>query len=124
MIHPSYVELMDVVNADTAPGGQPGQEHKIASGEEPVVNSRYSIVCAAARRARQLIDGSEPLIPERNAYGRKPLSIAVDELSDGELKILTPEEANEEQQRLDEMIEKTKALREEVKQKHTLEESA
>ena len=33
MIHPSYVELMKVVNEDTA-----------LVGEEPVVNSRYSIV--------------------------------------------------------------------------------
>ena len=31
MIHPSYVELMKVVNEDTA-----------LVGEEPVVNSRYS----------------------------------------------------------------------------------
>ena len=40
MIHPSYVELMKVVN----------DEGKI--GEEPVVNSRYSIVLATAKRAR------------------------------------------------------------------------
>ena len=32
MIHPSYVELMKVVNND------------VEIGEEPVVNSRYSIV--------------------------------------------------------------------------------
>ena len=46
MIHPSYVELMKVVNND------------VAIGEEPVVNSRYSIVIASAKRARQLIDGA------------------------------------------------------------------
>ena len=40
MIHPSYVELMKVVN----------DEGEI--GEEPVVNSRYSIVLATAKRAR------------------------------------------------------------------------
>ena len=51
MIHPSYVELMKVVNND------------VAIGEEPVVNSRYSIVIASAKRARQLIDGAEPLVP-------------------------------------------------------------
>ena len=43
MIHPSYVELMKVVN----------DEGEI--GEEPVVNSRYSIVLATAKRARQII---------------------------------------------------------------------
>lgn len=50
MIHPSYVELMKVVN------------NNVEIGEEPVVNSRYSIVIAAAKRARQIIDGAEPLI--------------------------------------------------------------
>ncbi len=99
MIHPSYVELMKVVNDD------------VVIGEEPVVNSRYSIVCAAARRARQLIDSSEPLIEERRAYNRKPLSIAVDELFEGKLKILTKEEASEEQEKLDQLSEKTKEVR-------------
>ena len=67
MIHPSYVELMKVVNND------------VAIGEEPVVNSRYSIVIAAAKRARQLIAGADPLVP--NSYGKKPLSIAVENSS-------------------------------------------
>ncbi len=74
MIHPSYVELMKVVN------------NNVAIGEEPVVNSRYSIVIASAKRARQLIDGAEPLVP--NAYNRKPLSIAVEELYKGEVNIV------------------------------------
>ncbi len=79
MIHPSYVELMAVVNDD------------VVIGEEPVVNSRYSIVSATAKRARQIIDGQEPMIS--GAYDMKPLSIAVKELYEGELKILTDEEA-------------------------------
>ena len=62
MIHPSYVELMKVVNND------------VEIGEEPVVNSRYSIVIATAKRARQIIGGDEPLV--ENAKGKKPLSIA------------------------------------------------
>ncbi|MBQ5431663.1 MAG: DNA-directed RNA polymerase subunit omega [Lachnospiraceae bacterium] len=87
MIHPSYVELMQVVNegADV--------------GEEPVVNSRYSIVCATAKRARQIIDGKEPMIDYD--YGDKPLSVAVDELYDGSLRILTDEEAAEKQAEVD-----------------------
>ncbi len=79
MIHPSYVELMAVVNDD------------VVIGEEPVVNSRYSIVSATAKRARQIIDGQEPMIS--GAYDMKPLSIAVKELYEGKLKILTDEEA-------------------------------
>ena len=74
MIHPSYTELMDVVNGE------------IEEGEDPVVQSRYSIVIASARRARQIIDGSEPLVA--NAAGKKPLSIAVEELYEGKVKIL------------------------------------
>ena len=78
MIHPSYVELMKVVNDN------------VEIGEEPVVNS---IVCATAKRARQIIDGAEPLVPY--SASEKPLSIAVDELYQGKLKILTEEEARE-----------------------------
>ncbi len=73
MLHPSYSDLMKVVNADCE------------EGETPIVNSRYSIVLATSKRARQLIDGSQPLVSMRD---RKPLSIAVEELYDGELKIL------------------------------------
>lgn len=78
MIHPSYVELMKVVNNTTE------------VGEEPVVNSRYSIVIAAAKRARQLIAGDDPLIPHAN--GKKPLSTAVQELYEGKVKILGEDE--------------------------------
>lgn len=78
MLHPSYTDLMKVVNKDVEPG------------EEPVVTSRYSIVMATAKRSRQLIAGDEPLIDD--AESRKPLSIAVDELDQGKLKILGDEE--------------------------------
>lgn len=78
MIHPSYQELMEVINTDVEPG------------EQPVVQSRYSVVLATAKRARQLIDGEEPLIKE--SIGKKPLSIAVDELKSGKLKILADDE--------------------------------
>ena len=74
MIHPSYVELMQVVNNQTE------------IGEEPVVNSRYSIVIATAKRARQIIGGDEPMVAK--AAGRKPLSVAVQELYEGKVKIV------------------------------------
>ena len=83
MIHPSYVELMKVVN------------HDVTIGEEPVVNSRYSIVIATAKRARQLIAGDEPLVP--HAAGRKPVSVAVEELYTGKVKILSEDEENKEE---------------------------
>lgn len=78
MIHPSYVELMKVVNDG------------VEIGEEPVVNSRYSIVLATAKRARQLIDGAKPFAGDGKC--NKPLSIAVEELFQGDVKILTEEE--------------------------------
>lgn len=81
MLHPSYTDLMKVVNSDVEPG------------EQPVVNSRYSIVLATAKRARQLISHAEPLV--NNATG-KPLSIAVEELYESKIKILNDDEAKEE----------------------------
>lgn len=74
MLHPSYTDLMEVVNSEVEPG------------EQPVVQSRYSIVLATAKRARQIIGGAEPLISK--AYNKKPLSIAVEELYSGKVKIL------------------------------------
>ena len=77
MLHPSYTDLMKVVNSEVEPG------------DTPVVNSRYSIVMATAKRARQIISGDEPLVDEK---GKKPLSIAVDELNEGKIKVLGDDE--------------------------------
>ena len=74
MSHPSYVELMSVVN------------NGVEIGEEPVVNSRYAIVIATAKRARQLISGAEPLAEKKTCP--KPLSIAVEEVFESKVKII------------------------------------
>ena len=71
MIHPSYTELLSSVNADAE--------------DTPVVNSRYSIVMATAKRARQIIAG-EANVTERES--KKPLSTAVSELYRGKVRIL------------------------------------
>ncbi|HKL98742.1 MAG TPA: DNA-directed RNA polymerase subunit omega [Mobilitalea sp.] len=81
MLHPSYTDLMKVVNSEVEPG------------EQPVVNSRYSIVIATARRARQIIDGAEPLV---DVAFPKPLSVAVEELYQGKVKIVGDDESDEE----------------------------
>lgn len=78
MLHPSYSDLMKVVNSEVEPG------------EEKIVNSRYSIVMATSKRARQIIAGHEPMV--RVKPGEKPLSIAVEELRQGKIKILGDEE--------------------------------
>ena len=77
MLHPSYSDLMKVVNSEVEPG------------EAKVVNSRYSIVMATAKRARQIVSGAETMV---DATGKKPLSIAVEELNDAQIKILNDEE--------------------------------
>ncbi|MCX4305994.1 MAG: DNA-directed RNA polymerase subunit omega [Acetatifactor sp.] len=77
MLHPSYSDLMKVVNSE------------VERGEAPVVNSRYSIVMATSKRARQIIAGEDPLVDDR---GKKPLSVAVEELNQGQIKILGDEE--------------------------------
>ena len=78
MLHPSYSDLMKVVNSEVEPG------------EEKIVNSRYSIVMATGKRARQIIGGHEPMVKVKP--GEKPLSIAVAELNQGKIKILGEEE--------------------------------
>ncbi|MCR4652066.1 MAG: DNA-directed RNA polymerase subunit omega [Eubacterium sp.] len=86
MIHPSYVEMIEKINKD--------QDRE----EAPLVTSRYSIVLASAKRARQIIDGDKPRVnsKDKNGTERKPLSIAVDELYDGEVNILPREDNGEE----------------------------
>jgi DNA-directed RNA polymerase subunit omega len=80
MLHPSYTDLMRIVNSEVEPG------------EQPVVNSRYSIVIATARRARQIIDGSVPLV---DVTYPKPLSIAVEELYRSKVKIVGDDDTRE-----------------------------
>ena len=77
MLHPSYSDLMKVVNSEVEPG------------EAPVVNSRYSIVMATSRRARQIVSGDEPLVSTKS---NKPLSVAGEELNQGKIKILSDED--------------------------------
>ena len=84
MIHPSYSELIEAINTNNED-----------DDESMVLNSRYSLVLATSKRARQLIAGSKPLV--EGAAGKKPLAIAIDELYKGKVKILAPEENEEEE---------------------------
>ncbi len=77
MLHPSYTELMNVVNSE------------VEAGEQPVVNSRYSIVMATSKRAKSIIAGERPLVDGR---GKKPLSIAVEELYKQKVRIVNEDE--------------------------------
>ena len=83
MIHPSYSELIEAINTNNE------------DDESMVLNSRYSLVLATSKRARQLIAGSKPLV--EGAAGKKPLAIAIDELYKGKVKILPGKHEDEEE---------------------------
>lgn len=73
MLRPSYTDLLEVLN----------------NGEYPDIKSRYSIVIAASKRARQLINGEEPMI---KSPIDKPVTIAVNEIYEGKIKIKPQDE--------------------------------
>ena len=72
MIHPSYNELLKTLN-------------EVRDENEPEIDSRYSLVIASAKRARQIVYGQEPLADHVSTY--KPLSIAVEEIREGKVHI-------------------------------------
>lgn len=75
MLEPSYRQIMEKLNEDP---------------EAQKVTSRYSIIIAAARRARALVDDKD----EETMQGRKPVTVAIDELYAGKMKIREPKITN------------------------------
>lgn len=71
MLRPSYLDLLEVISKD--------QEDSFETG------SRYTIVIAAAKRARQIVDHA-PILTE-GGDPDKPVSTAVKELYEGKIKI-------------------------------------
>lgn len=71
MLHPSYSDLMETIND---------------RNDDITLKSRYSIVIATSKRARQIIDGAES-----TAKGEwpRPLSNAVHELYEGSIDIIS-----------------------------------
>ncbi len=84
MLHPSYTDLMKVVNSG------------VETGDEPVVNSRYSIVLATSKRARQIISGEDPLIDSPS--NTKPLSIAVEEVFNSKVTIMGEDDSEDDEE--------------------------
>ena len=76
MLFPTYRDLIKSINSTSEDG-------------KPIIESRYSVVVAAAKRARQIIAGAEPYA---TAKCSKPLSIAVEEVYQGKVKIVGDEE--------------------------------
>ena len=54
-----------------------------------MLHPSYSVVMATSKRARQIIGGEEPLVDGKN---EKPLSLAIEELNQGKIKILGDDE--------------------------------
>lgn len=81
MLRPSYSDILEVITQDS---------------EDITIASRYTIVIAAAKRARQLVDHQHPMIDHIEVD--KPVSIAVNEINEGKLKIREgkPEEEDKE----------------------------
>ena len=82
MLHPSYTDLINAVNSEVAPG------------EEPIVQSRYSIVIATAKRARQLIAGDRALL---DAPSNKPLATAVEEINQTLVRVIGEDDIPEDE---------------------------
>jgi DNA-directed RNA polymerase subunit omega len=64
MMHPSYREMMAAVNKESE------------DDTTPIVSSRYSIVMATAKRARQIIDGTS-LWWTMSTGGNRSLSLSM-----------------------------------------------
>ena len=75
MLRPSYSELMDIINTNELVDSK--------------ITSRYTIVLAAAKRARQITSGANPLT---YAPTDRAVSIAVKEMGEGKLTIKVPED--------------------------------
>lgn len=55
------------------------------------VEDRYSLVIVSSRRARQIIDGSEPLTTNNS---KKALTLAINEVNEGYVKYHKSEEGS------------------------------
>ena len=78
MLYPTYSDIIESINEKADVTG------------EPHIHSRYSVVIAAAKRARQIVDGAQT---SSEYYNEKPLSAAIDELYDGQVSITKSLEA-------------------------------
>jgi DNA-directed RNA polymerase subunit omega len=82
MLHPSYSDLMGVINDRSEQDGVK-------------VKSRYSVIIATSKRARQLIEenqsyveGDDDFKSKKNSMHIKELSCAVEELYEGKIDII------------------------------------
>ena len=77
MLFPTYGDIINSVNSTSEDG-------------TPIIESRYSVVVAASKRARQLVDGAET---DGNIIDDKALTVAINELNTGAIKVTKNEDA-------------------------------
>lgn len=53
-------------------------------------DSKYALVVAAAKRARQITDGAEVKLKDEKNAGNKPVSIALNEIGEGKFNVEAP----------------------------------
>lgn len=70
MLRPSYTELMEVLNNE--------------KDMDMKISSRYTIVIAASKRARQIVDGARPLA---TANSDKAVSFAINEMAQSKIHV-------------------------------------
>lgn len=71
MFEPSAQELINAANKNTL-------------NENEKIKSKYTVIIGAAKRARQLVDEKD----ERVDRGKNPLTIAIDEIENGVVKVI------------------------------------
>ncbi len=74
LFEPTYGQIIEKINEENG---------------ETTITSRYSVVLAASKRARQLVDRAKPLIEA--PLDEKPLSVAVEEIYNGQVRIYKKE---------------------------------
>lgn len=75
------------------------------------VGSKYALVIAVAKRAKQLRDGSPKLVDSKS---KNPITVALEEIAQGVVKVRTPTQEEIETSERMESVPKTSAAREAV----------
>ena len=64
-----------------------------------LVEDRYALVIITSKRARQIAEGDKKLT---SVDEQAPVTIAANEIAEGKIKIIEPEEAQKEEEKLEE----------------------
>ena len=77
MLFPTYRDLIKSINSTSEDG-------------KPIIESRYSVVIAASKRARQIVEHGDRYMDDEKA-----LTTAINELNNGAVRVLRNEDAEQ-----------------------------